>query len=62
LERATGIGTSRGVSFSAAVLSARHFAVGDRLDLERMQAGEGRDLIERERRVLDQPDGGRLGH
>src|SRR5207302_6371499 len=37
-------------------------AVGDRLDLERMQFAEVRDLIERKRGVLDQPDGGRLRH
>ena len=42
--------------------AASHFPIGDRLDLERMQAGEGRDLIKGQGRVLDQPDGGRLGH
>ena len=39
-----------------------HFAVGDGLNLERMQAAEIGDLLEGERGVLDQPYGGRLGH
>ena len=40
----------------------RGFAVGDRLHLERMQPAELRDLVEGQRGVVDQPDGGRLGH
>ena len=40
----------------------RRLAVGDRLHLERMQPAELRDLLEGERGVVDQPDGGRLGH
>ena len=40
----------------------RGIAVGDRLHLERMQHAEMRDLLEGQRRVFDQPDGGRLGH
>jgi hypothetical protein len=38
------------------------FAVSDRLDLERVQLAELGDLVERQRRVIDQPDGGRLWH
>ena len=37
-------------------------AVGDAFDLERVQFAELGDLIERQRSVLDQPDGGGLGH
>ena len=40
----------------------RRFAVGNGLHLERMQRAELRDLVEGKRRVVDQPDGGRLGH
>ena len=38
------------------------FAVGDRLHLERVELAEIGDLLEGQRGVLDQPDGGRLGH
>src|SRR3712207_7346799 len=37
-------------------------AIGDALHLQRVQAAEVGDLIEREARILDQPDGRRLGH
>ncbi|EGE58255.1 flagellin C protein [Rhizobium etli CNPAF512] len=40
----------------------RRFAIGNRLDLERVKFAELRDLIERQRRVVDKPDGGRLRH
>ena len=36
--------------------------VGDRLDLEDVQPAEVRDLIERERGVVDQPGSGRVRH
>ena len=39
-----------------------HLAVGDGLDLERMQPAEIGDLLEGKRGVLDQPNSGRLGH
>ena len=39
-----------------------HVLVGDALHLERMQAAEIGHLLEGERGVVDQPDGGRLGH
>ena len=51
-------GRDRIVAFDA----GRHFAVGDALDLEWMQFAELGDLVKGERGVLDQPDGGRLGH
>ncbi len=37
-------------------------AVGDALHLERVQLAEGGDLVERQRRILDQPDGRRFRH
>ena len=37
-------------------------AIGDALDLERMQFAEFRDLVESQRRVLHQPDSGGLRH
>src|SRR5262249_32228938 len=40
----------------------RGIAVGDRLHLERGKLAEVGDLIERERGVLDQPDGGCFRH
>src|SRR6185437_185573 len=40
----------------------RHVLVGDALHLQRMQAAEFGDLLEGQRGVVDQPDGGRLGH
>ncbi len=40
----------------------RHVAVGDAFHLEHVQPAEGRDLVEGERRVLDQPNGRRFGH
>jgi hypothetical protein len=40
----------------------RRVAVGDRLHLERVKLAEIGDLVERERGVLDEPYGGRLGH
>ena len=42
--------------------SLRGVAVGNRLHLERVQLAEIRDLVERQRGVLDQPNGGRFGH
>src|SRR5262249_52918915 len=39
-----------------------HVLVGDALDFQGMQPGEIRDLVERERGVFDQPNGGRLRH
>jgi hypothetical protein len=42
-------------------MSRATLAVGDALDLERVQAGEVGDLLEGERGVVDQPDGGGLG-
>lgn len=42
--------------------AGRHVAVGDGLDLERMQTAKRRDLIKGQGRVLDQPYGGRFGH
>ena len=36
--------------------------VGDRLHLEDVQAAEFGDLLEGERRVVDQPGSGRVGH
>ena len=40
----------------------RHFAVGDPFHFKRVQFAELRDLIEGQRGVFDQPDGGRLRH
>ena len=40
----------------------RHFAVGDGLDLQRMQLAKIGYLVKGERSVFDQPYGGRLGH
>ncbi len=40
----------------------RGIAVGDGLHLERVQLAEVGDLVERQRGVLDEPDGGRLRH
>jgi len=40
----------------------RCVTVGDRLHLERVELAEFGDLIERERGVLDQPDGGGFRH
>ena len=42
--------------------AVRHVAVGDALHLEHVQAAEFGDLLEGERGVVDQPDGGRFGH
>jgi hypothetical protein len=39
-----------------------HVFVGDAFHFQRMQAAEIGDLLEGERGVVDQPDGGRLGH
>ncbi len=36
--------------------------VSDRLHLKHVQAAEGRDLLEGERAVVDQPGGGRVRH
>jgi len=41
---------------------ARHFAVGDALHLQRVQPAEVSDLVEGQRGVVHQPDGGRLRH
>ena len=38
------------------------FAVGNAFDFKGMQLAEGGDLIECQRRVLDQPDGCRFRH
>ncbi len=40
----------------------RDLAVGNALDFQRVQIAEGADLLEGQRGVLDQPDGGRLRH
>jgi hypothetical protein len=40
----------------------RRIAVGDRLHFKRVQLAECGDLLEGQRRVVDQPDRGRLGH
>ncbi len=40
----------------------RDVSVGDAFDLQHMETAEGRDLLECERGIRDQPDGGRLGH
>jgi len=40
----------------------RHVTVGDALDFQLVQATEVGDLLEAEGGVVDQPDGGRLGH
>ena len=40
----------------------RDVAIGDALHLELVHPAEIRDLLEAERGVVDQPDGGRLGH
>src|ERR1700751_3513863 len=40
----------------------RPFAIGDGLDLQRMQLAKIRNLVKGERGVFDQPYGGRLGH
>ncbi len=40
----------------------RGVAVGDRLHFERMQVAQLRDLVERQRRILDQPHGCRFRH
>ena len=42
--------------------AGRHFAVGDALHLKRVQLAEIGDLVERQGRVLHEPDGGRLRH
>jgi hypothetical protein len=39
-----------------------HVAIGDALHLEHVQTAELRDLLEGQGGILDQPDGGRLGH
>ncbi len=41
---------------------ARHFTIGNALDFEQVQATEIGDLVESERGVVNEPDGGRLGH
>ena len=40
----------------------RHVAVGDAFHLQHMQAAQLGDLLERERGVLDQPNGGGFRH
>src|SRR5690606_7813168 len=40
----------------------RRLTVGDRLHLERVKLAELGDLVERQCRVVDQPDSSRLGH
>ena len=40
----------------------RHFFIGDALHLEAVQFAKIADLLEGERRVVDQPNGRRLGH
>ncbi len=40
----------------------RHLAVGDAFDLQRVETAKVGDLLEGHRGVVDQPDGGRLGH
>ena len=42
--------------------AGRDFAVGDALHLERVKLAEVGDLLERQRCVLDEPDGCRLRH
>ena len=42
--------------------AGRDLAVGDALHFQRVQLTEIGDLVEAERGVLDEPDGGRLGH
>ena len=42
--------------------AGRHLAVGDSLDLERVQFAELGDLVEAQRGVLDQPYRRSLGH
>jgi hypothetical protein len=41
---------------------ARHFAVGDAAHFQRVQAAEIGDLLEGQRGVVHEPDGGRLRH
>jgi hypothetical protein len=41
---------------------ARHFAVGDAAHFQRVQTAEVGDLFKAQRRVVHEPDGGRLGH
>ena len=36
--------------------------IGDRLDLEDVEPAKFGDLLERQRAVVDQPGGGRMGH
>jgi hypothetical protein len=36
--------------------------IGNRLDFQDVKAAEFGDLLERERAILDQPGGGRMGH
>jgi hypothetical protein len=40
----------------------RGVAIGDRLHFEHMQIAELRDLVERQRSILDQPHGCRFRH
>ena len=55
-------GSLSGVYGVAPKNARRAFIVGNGLDLERMQLAEIGDLIERQRRVLDQPYGGPFRH
>ena len=56
------VGELAGADRVAAGQLGRRGIVGDRLDLEDMQAAELGDLLEGERAVVDQPGGGRVGH
>jgi hypothetical protein len=51
-----------GIDRVEALDALRRFAVRDRLHLKRVQLAELGDLVEGQRRVVDEPDGGRLGH
>src|SRR5690554_3118660 len=42
--------------------AAGDVAIGNTLNFERMQCAEGGDLVERQRSVVDEPNGSRLGH
>ena len=56
------MGQLAGADRVAAGQLGRGGIVGDRLDLEDVKAAEFGDLLERQRGVVDQPGGGRMGH
>ena len=56
------MGQLAGADRVAAGQLGRRGVVGDRLDLEDVEPAEFGDLLERQRGIVDQPGGGRMGH